>query len=172
MHLGGARGNIPIVAIVYPFSQFCETNISLLSLQTQPKTAPNLFQRGVEYGKYDLPLSSTCPAYTNIPKCCWAQTYQRAAGHKHTQTYQRYHKHTQHAQAYTNIAKATVRRLYGRLAIRRHGKCMWGHVGVHQGLIGSPTSRLSAGSAQRITVLAGCLDFACRIDVRCKDCMA
>ena len=42
-----------IVAIFYPFSQFCEINISLLSLQTQPNTAPNLFQRGVEYGKYD-----------------------------------------------------------------------------------------------------------------------
>ena len=41
-----------IVAIFYPFSQFCEMNISLLSLQTQPNTAPNLFQRGVEYGKY------------------------------------------------------------------------------------------------------------------------
>ena len=44
---------INIVAIFYPFSQFCEINISLLSLQTQPKTAPNLFQRGVEYGKYE-----------------------------------------------------------------------------------------------------------------------
>ena len=43
-----------IVAIFYPFSQFCEINISLLSLQTQPNTAPNLFQRGVEYGKYVL----------------------------------------------------------------------------------------------------------------------
>ena len=43
-----------IVAIFYPFSQFCEIDISLLSLQTQPKTAPNLFKRGVEYGKYDL----------------------------------------------------------------------------------------------------------------------
>ena len=42
-----------IVAIFYPFSQFCEINISLLSLQTQPNTAPNLFQRGVEYGEYD-----------------------------------------------------------------------------------------------------------------------
>ena len=42
-----------IVAIFYPFSQFCEINISLLSLQAQPNTAPNLFQRGVEYGKYD-----------------------------------------------------------------------------------------------------------------------
>ena len=41
-----------IVAIFYPFSQFCEIYISLLSLQTQPNTAPNLFQRGVEYGKY------------------------------------------------------------------------------------------------------------------------
>ena len=42
-----------IVAIFYPFSQFREINISLLSLQTQPNTAPNLFQRGVEYGKYE-----------------------------------------------------------------------------------------------------------------------
>ena len=42
-----------VVAIFYPFSQFCEINISLLSLQKQPNTAPNLFQRGVEYGKYD-----------------------------------------------------------------------------------------------------------------------
>ena len=41
-----------IVAIFYPFSQFCEIIISLLSLQTQPNTAPNLFQRGAEYGKY------------------------------------------------------------------------------------------------------------------------
>ena len=41
-----------IVVIFYPFSQFCEINISLLSLQTPPNTAPNLFQRGVEYGKY------------------------------------------------------------------------------------------------------------------------
>ena len=43
---------IIIVAIFYPFSQFCEIDSSLLSLQTQPNTAPNLFQRGVEYGKY------------------------------------------------------------------------------------------------------------------------
>ena len=42
-----------IVAIFYPFSHFCEINISLLSLQKQPHTAPNLFQRGVEYGKYE-----------------------------------------------------------------------------------------------------------------------
>ena len=41
-----------IVAIFYPFSQFCEINIFLLSLQQQPNTAPNLFQRGVEHGKY------------------------------------------------------------------------------------------------------------------------
>ena len=45
---------IYIVAILYPFSQFCEINMSLLSLQTQQNTAPNLFQRGVEYGKYDI----------------------------------------------------------------------------------------------------------------------
>ena len=43
-----------IVAIFHPFSQFCEIHISLLNLQTQPNTAPNLFQRGVEYGKYVL----------------------------------------------------------------------------------------------------------------------
>ena len=43
-----------IVAIFYPSSQFCEINISLLSLQKQPNTAPNVFQRGVEYGKYDV----------------------------------------------------------------------------------------------------------------------
>ena len=36
----------------YPFSQFREIDVSLPSLQTQPTTAPNLFQRGVEYGKY------------------------------------------------------------------------------------------------------------------------
>ena len=42
-----------ILAIFYPFSQFCEIDISLLSLQKQPNTAPNLFQRGVEYGEYD-----------------------------------------------------------------------------------------------------------------------
>ena len=41
-----------IVAIFHPFSQFCEINVSLLSLQKEPNTAPNLFQRGVEYGKY------------------------------------------------------------------------------------------------------------------------
>ena len=35
-----------IVAIFYPFSQFCEINVSLLSLQKQPNAAPNLFQRG------------------------------------------------------------------------------------------------------------------------------
>ena len=43
-----------MVAIFYPFSLFCEIYISLLSLQKQPNTAPNLFQRGVEYGKYDF----------------------------------------------------------------------------------------------------------------------
>ena len=43
-----------IVAIFYPFSQFCEILIFLLSLQKQPNSAPNLFQRRVEYGKYAL----------------------------------------------------------------------------------------------------------------------
>ena len=50
-----------IVAIFYPFSQFCEIDTSLLSLQKQPNTAPNLFQRGVEYGK------SGCPK--DEPRC-------------------------------------------------------------------------------------------------------
>ena len=46
-----------MVAIFCPFGLFCEINISLLSLQTQPNTAPNLFQRGVEYGKYVKTIS-------------------------------------------------------------------------------------------------------------------
>ena len=46
------------VAIFYSFSQFCEINISFLSLQKQPNTAPNLFQRGVEYGKYALVMQA------------------------------------------------------------------------------------------------------------------
>ena len=41
-----------VVATFYPFSQFCEIEISPLSLQTQPKASLNLFQRGVDYGKY------------------------------------------------------------------------------------------------------------------------
>ena len=41
-----------IAAIFYPFSQFCEIIIFLLSLQKQPNAAPILFQRGVECGKY------------------------------------------------------------------------------------------------------------------------
>ena len=41
-----------IVAMLYPFSQFCEIDSFLLSLQKEPKTAANLFQRGIEYGKY------------------------------------------------------------------------------------------------------------------------
>ena len=49
------RGTSPIVAIFYPFSQCCEIEISPLSLQKQPKASPNLFERGVEYGKYDYP---------------------------------------------------------------------------------------------------------------------
>ena len=49
----GKTQNRHILAIFYLFSQFCEIDVSLLSLQKQPKTAPNLFQRGVEYGKYE-----------------------------------------------------------------------------------------------------------------------
>ena len=45
-----------IVAIFYPFSQFCEIDIFLPSLQKQPNTDPNLCQRGVEYGKYVMLL--------------------------------------------------------------------------------------------------------------------
>ena len=37
---------IIILAIFYPFSQFCEIGISLLSLQTQPNTAPNFISEG------------------------------------------------------------------------------------------------------------------------------
>ena len=48
-----------MVAIFCPFSQFCEINSFLLSLQTQPNTAPNLFQRGVEYGKYAIVMLVT-----------------------------------------------------------------------------------------------------------------
>ena len=55
-----------IVAIFYPFSQFCEIDISLLSLQKQPNTAPNLFQRGVEYGKYALSCN-ILPGHTPKP---------------------------------------------------------------------------------------------------------
>ena len=36
-----------VVSIFYPFSQFCEIDISLPSLRKQPNTAPNLFPRGV-----------------------------------------------------------------------------------------------------------------------------
>ena len=41
---------IIMVAIFCPFGLFCEMNTSLPSLQKEPNTAPNLFQRGVEYG--------------------------------------------------------------------------------------------------------------------------
>ena len=43
---GRSCSSSSMVAIFYPFSLFCEIVISLLSLQTQPSTAPNLFQRG------------------------------------------------------------------------------------------------------------------------------
>ena len=39
-------------------------NISLLSLQKQPNTAPNLFQRGVEYGKYGGAANEWMNAHT------------------------------------------------------------------------------------------------------------
>ena len=57
---GPRRWNI-IVAIFYPSSQFCEIDISLLGLQTQPNTAPNLFHRGVEYGKYEYGIGTPDP---------------------------------------------------------------------------------------------------------------
>ena len=57
-----------VVAIFYPFRQFCEINISLLSLQTQPNTAPNLFQRGVDYGKYgEVATPLRCPPFVLTP---------------------------------------------------------------------------------------------------------
>ena len=40
------------VAILYPFSRFCEIYVSLLSLEKHPTTAPNLFQSGVESGQF------------------------------------------------------------------------------------------------------------------------
>ena len=40
------NNNNNIVAIFYPFSQFCEIDISLLNLQTQPNTAPQIYFRG------------------------------------------------------------------------------------------------------------------------------
>ena len=49
-----------IVAMFYPFSQFCEINVSLLSTQEEPNAAPNLFQRGVEYGKYEPSSVTRC----------------------------------------------------------------------------------------------------------------
>ena len=62
---------LDIVAIFYPSSQFCEIDVSLLSLQTQPNRAPDPFQRRVEYGKYggNLPTSSATPATT--PRRAW-----------------------------------------------------------------------------------------------------
>ena len=42
-----------LVATFYPFSQFCEIGICPPSLEKQPKTARNLFQRRVKYGKWD-----------------------------------------------------------------------------------------------------------------------
>ena len=57
-----------MVAIFYPFSLFCEITISLLSLQTQPNTAPNLFQRGVEYGKYEDCLTQTFRRIPYVPE--------------------------------------------------------------------------------------------------------
>ena len=50
-----------IVAIFYPFSQFREIGISLLSLQTQPNT-PNLFQRGVRIWRVWPSLVAEPPA--------------------------------------------------------------------------------------------------------------
>ena len=44
-----------IVAIFYPFSQFCEIGASLLSLQSSQKQPPRHFRGGVEYGKGVLP---------------------------------------------------------------------------------------------------------------------
>ena len=51
------------VAIFYPFSQFCEITISLPSLQRQPTAAPDLFQRGVEYGMNDTDTLTGPSAY-------------------------------------------------------------------------------------------------------------
>ena len=67
-----------IVAIFYPFSQFCEITISLLSLQKQPNAAPNLFQRGVEYGKYvQVFASQPCPS--ELPPSTYDRSLRRHA---------------------------------------------------------------------------------------------
>ena len=58
-----------IAAIFYPFSQFCEIGTSSLSLQNQPKTAPNLFQRGVEYAVYGRCSTSTRSRGNKTVKC-------------------------------------------------------------------------------------------------------
>ena len=54
-----------VVTILYPFSQFYEINISLLSLQKLPNTAPNLFERGLEYGKYVVIANNITTANSN-----------------------------------------------------------------------------------------------------------
>ena len=50
-----------MLAIFCPFGLFCEIVSSLLSLHTQPNTAPNIFQRGVEYGKYASDMDRAWP---------------------------------------------------------------------------------------------------------------
>ena len=48
---GGSCGGEVMVAIFYSFGLFCEVASSLLSLQKPPRTALNLFQTEVKYGK-------------------------------------------------------------------------------------------------------------------------
>ena len=64
-----------ILAIFCPSGQFCEIDVSLLSLRNQPRTAPNLFQRGVEYGKYGGPDH---PEGENISR--WSLDFSARAG--------------------------------------------------------------------------------------------
>ena len=65
----GQESSQIIVAILYPSSQCCEIDGGLPSLQKQPKTASNLFQRGVEYGKGadSAPLSGRKNSFPRTP---------------------------------------------------------------------------------------------------------
>ena len=74
-----------LLVIFYPFSQICEICFFLLSLQKQPKTYPNLFQRGVEYGKYELRTSAETrsSSETSGILTCAALTFARLFGACH-----------------------------------------------------------------------------------------
>jgi hypothetical protein len=66
-HAAGVSEKTLIAAIFYTFSQFCEIGTSSLSLQKEQKTDPSLFQRGVEYGRYDTPWEENAGGRTSFP---------------------------------------------------------------------------------------------------------